>query len=183
LLAGCSPAPPQPEEAAASHIDAEPGAEFLESQRLADLWVYHSTAIVDVAGRQKSATTHNLRPDPDDPASFAIVPTVQLVLRNDPRWGQSVYLVVEEGHFACGRPCAFLIGFDAATPRRFAGKASSTGTRPALFIEDAAGFIRALDDAKHIEIAPADGRSAAIVFAVGGFDAERYRSAYSAIPP
>jgi hypothetical protein len=118
----------------------------------------------------------NRRPDADDPASFAVVPTVQLVLRDDPRWGQSVYLVIEDGAFECGRPCAFNITLDEAPPKRFAGEASSTGTRPALFIKDDAGFIRALDAATRVRIAPVDGRADPIEFEVGGFDLGRYQA-------
>lgn len=147
-----------------------------ESARLKALWSYVSTPIGGEATPQKAASMRNLRPAEDDAGSFEVVPTVQLVLRNDPRWGQSVYLVIEEGAFECGRPCAFSIAFDEAAPKRFAGEASSTGTRPALFIQDDKGFIRALDAAGAIEIAPVDGSSAPIRFETGGYDAIRYET-------
>lgn len=189
LLAGCQPGPedePATEAKAAAEQAAAKASDGLdgrpseaaaqeEAARLGALWTYLSTPIEGQATPQKSASMRNLRPEDDDAASFAVVPTVQLVLRNDPRWGQSVYLVIEEGHFGCGRPCAFSIGFDAAEPQRFSGEASSTGTRPALFIEDDAGFIRALDAAGTVDIAPVDGRSAPIRFETGGFDPMRYR--------
>jgi hypothetical protein len=148
-----------------------------EAARLESLWSYVSTPIAGESTPQKAASLRNRRPDADDPASFAVVPTVQLVLRNDPRWGQSVYLVVEDGTFDCGSPCAFRIAVDGAEPQRFAGEASSTGTRPALFINDDEGFIRALDAATAtIRIVPANGRAEPIEFEVGGFEAERYRA-------
>lgn len=137
-------------------------------------WAYVSTAVPDETRPQKAATLRNLRPDDEDPGSFAVVPTVQLVLRDDPRWGQSVYLVIEEGHFDCGQPCAFQLRFDDGAMRTWAGKASSTGTRPALFIEDDRAFIAALDGARRLEIAPANGRSSALLFEVHGFSAARY---------
>lgn len=137
-------------------------------------WAYVSTAVPDEARPQKAATLRNLRPDDEDPGSFAVVPTVQLVLRNDPRWGQSVYLVIEEGHFDCGQPCAFQLRFDDGATRTWAGKAASTGTRPALFIEDDRAFIAALDGAQRLAIAPADGRDSALLFEVRGFSAARY---------
>lgn len=149
-------------------------AEQREGARLAALWSYVSTPIAGERTPQKAASMRNLRPAEDDAGSFEVVPTVQLVLRNDPRWGQSVYLVIEEGAFTCGRPCAFTIRFDDAAPKRFAGKASSTGTRPALFIQDDRGFIHALDAAGTVEIAPVDGSSAPIRFETGGYDAVRY---------
>jgi len=145
-----------------------------EHRRLAGLWGYVSTPIEGEARPQKAATLRNQRPDEDDPGNFAVVPTVQLVLRDDPRWGQSVYLVIEEGTFECGRPCAFTLRFDGADGRRWAGKAASTGTRPALFIEDDRRFIEAIDRAGRLEVAPAHGRFPPIVFEVGGFDPARY---------
>jgi hypothetical protein len=148
----------------------------VETERLKALWSYVSTPIAGESSPQKAASMRNQRPDADDPASFAVVPTVQLVLRNDPRWGQSVYLVIEDGVFDCGRPCAFHITLDAAAPRRFAGEASSTGTRPALFIKDDTGFIRALDAATTVRIAPVDGRADPIDFEVAGFDLGRYQA-------
>ena len=151
-------------------------AEQRESARLKALWSYVSTPIDGESTPQKAASIRNLRPAEDDAGSFAVVPTVQLVLRDDPRWGQSVYLVIEEGAFECGRPCAFRIAFDGAAPKRFAGEASSTGTRPALFVQDDRAFLRALDAASRIEIAPVDGSAAPIVFEVAGYDAVRYQT-------
>jgi hypothetical protein len=147
----------------------------VESERTKALWSYVSTPITGESTPQKAASMRNRRPDADDAASFAVVPTVQLVLRNDPRWGQSVYLVIEDGAFDCGSPCAFGIAFDDAEPRRFAGEASSTGTRPALFINDDAGFIRALDKATTLRITPVNGKADPIEFEVGGFDIGRYQ--------
>lgn len=176
LLAGCHPGPEEePAAEAKAAAEAKGTAEQQEAARLSELWTYLSTPIEGEATPQKSASMRNLRPDEDDAGSFEVVPTVQLVLRNDPRWGQSVYLVIEEGHFGCGRPCAFSISFDGALSQRFGGKASSTGTRPALFIEDDAAFIRALDAASTIDITPVDGRSAPIRFETRGFDPMRYR--------
>lgn len=149
----------------------------VESERLKALWSYVSTPIAGESKPQRAASMRNRRPDTDDPASFAVVPTVQLVLRDDPRWGQSVYLVIEDGSFECGRPCAFRIAFDDAESKRFAGDASSTGARPALFISDDAGFIRLLDAASAtIRIAPVDGKADAIEFEVGGFNIGRYQA-------
>lgn len=146
----------------------------VETERLKALWGYVSTPIAGESNPQKAASMRNRRPEADDPSSFAVVPTVQLVLRDDPRWGQSVYLVVEDGVFDCGRPCAFHITVDEGTPKRFAGEASSTGTRPALFIQDDAGFLRTLDAATTLHIAPVDGKADPLEFEVGGFDSARY---------
>lgn len=183
-IAGCGPSPEAQRAAAADAADAERRLEAQheearardEAQRLEALWVYASTSVDGAPRPQRTASVRNARPDEDDPASFAVVPTVLMVLRDDPRWGQSVYLVVEDGRFDCGRPCAFNITLDDAEPKRFAGEASSTGTRPALFIKDDAGFIRALDAATTVRIAPVDGRADPIDFEVAGFDIARYKA-------
>ena len=154
----------------------EQAAAQATAARLRALWSYVSTPIDGEATPQKAASIRNLRPDEADDASFEVVPTVQLVLRNDPRWGQSVYLVIEDGAFECGQPCTFAIRFDDGEAKRFAGEASSTGTRPALFINDDEGFIRALDAATTVEIAPRDSRFAPIRFEVGGFEPLRYET-------
>jgi hypothetical protein len=163
---------------AAEGLDAlrEAAATQLEERRLRALWGYTSTPVDGQTRPQKAASMRNRRPDADDAASFTVPPTVQLVLRNDPRWGQSVYLVIEEGLFDCGRPCAFRIAFDGAEPKRFAGEASSTGTRPALFIKDDAGFIRALEGARQVTVQAADGRGPILEFDTGGYDPVRYRT-------
>jgi len=176
LLVACGPTPETPDATTTEH-DARPTAAEapVEAPILAP-WSYVSTAIAGQPRPQKAATLRNLRPDADDPGSFVVVPTVQLVLRDDPRWGESVYLVIEEGHFDCGEPCAFHLRFDDGEARRWVGRSASTGTRPALFIEDAAAFIAALEGARQLEIAPLAGRSAPIVFAVSGFSKARYRA-------
>ena len=188
VLAACGPVPApdgagdddRPDTAVAdpARMPADPPAAAPATDPDAGLvaapWAYVATAIPGESRPQKAATLRNLRPDADDPGSFAVVPTVQLVLRDDPRWGQSVYLVVEEGHFDCGEPCAFLLRFDDGAARRWAGRTASTGTRPALFIEDDAAFVAALPGARRLEIAPADGGTAPIVFAVEGFAPARY---------
>lgn len=188
LATGCAPSPEEQAAAAAAAEatalaarEAEAAIEALraeaeaqhETARLKGLWRYVSVPVEGEARPQRSASMHNQYPEADDAASFTPPPTVQLVLRDDPRWGQSVYLVIEEGDFRCGRPCAFSIRFDDAEPRRFAGEASSTGERPALFINDDAGFIRALGQAATVDIAPAGG-GAPIRFETGGFDHARY---------
>lgn len=176
LLAACGPAPATSEtEDGEQPARPAPLEAPLEAPVLVP-WSYVSTPIAGQPRPQKAATLRNLRPDEDDPGSFEVVPTVQLVLRDDPRWGQSVYLVIEDGHFDCGEPCAFRIAFDEAEAGRWAGRTASTGTRPALFIEDDAAFIAALEGAQRLRIAPVAGRSAAILFEVGGFSKARYRA-------
>jgi len=176
LLAACGPSPEALEAEDAERATPPPPLEAPHDAPALAPWSYVSTPIAGQPRPQKAATLRNLRPDEDDPGSFAVVPTVQLVLRDDPRWGQSVYLVIEDGHFDCGEPCAFRIAFDDGEARRWVGRTASTGTRPALFIEDDAAFIAALEGAQRLRIAPVEGRSAPILFEVGGFSKARYRA-------
>ncbi len=170
-----------PGGAAAAEVEAnleslrEEAAAQAETKRLQGLWAYLSTLIDGEVTAQRSASMRNLKPEGSEEAVMA-PPTVQLVLRNDPRWGQSTYLVIEDGVFDCGSPCAFQLRFDGGDPQRFAGEASSTGTHPALFINDDKRFIAALKDTKRLEVLPANGKGQALVFEVGGYDPERYRT-------
>lgn len=146
-----------------------------ETKRVQGLWTYLSSLVDGEVTAQRSASMRNLRPEGSEEAVMG-PPTVQLVVRNDPRWGQSTYLVIEDGVFECGRPCAFQLRFDGGEPQRFAGEASSTGTRPALFIRDDKRFIAALAGVKRMEMRPASGKGQPLVFEVGGFEPERYRT-------
>jgi hypothetical protein len=137
-----------------------------EQQRLQALWTYQSHLIDGHPTPQRSASLYNQREEGE--------PRVQLVLRNDPRWGRSVYLVIESGDVGCGRGCAFTVTPEGGNARRFAGDASSTGTHPAFFIEDEAGFIALLTQAPALTLAAADGSGATLRFETGGYDAGRW---------
>ena len=181
LLAACGPSPEQMAAAEAADAQAreakrallEEAEQRAEAERLTALWSYTSFAVPGETAPQKAATLRNQRPEFGE-ESFVEPPTVQLVLRDDPRWGQSVYLIIEDGLFDCGSPCAFNLRFDGGEPLRYTGDASSTGTRPALFIEDDVGFITAIVSAKQVAIEPVSGRHAPLLFEVAGFDPMRY---------
>lgn len=168
----CAPAGDEPRPVQAPTPASAPAKADIPAPTPA--WRYLATAVEGEARPQRTATLYNLRPDEDDPGNFAVVPTVQLVLRDDPRWGRSVYLVVWEGDFACGDPCAFRLRFDQGEQQRWAGTRSSTGTHPALFIDAEADFVAALEGSSRLELAPADGRFAPLLFDVTGFDPQRY---------
>ncbi len=109
-----------PGSAAAAEVEAnleslrEEAAAQAETKRLQGLWAYLSSLIDGEVTAQRSASMRNLKPEGSEETVMA-PPTVQLVLRNDPRWGQSTYLVIEDGVFDCGRPCAFQLRFSLST--------------------------------------------------------------------
>jgi len=181
LLAACGPSPEQEAAAEAASAQAREAKRVLlaeagqraEAERLAALWSYTSVAVPGETAPQRAATLRNQRPEYGE-ESFVVPPTVQLVLRDDPRWGQSVYLVIEDGLFDCGSPCAFNLRFDGGEPLRYSGDASSTGTRPALFIKDDERFTKSIESADQVAIEPASGRHAPLLFEVAQYDPLRY---------
>lgn len=134
-----------------------------ETQRLALLWSYHDEAVD--GGRQRSAYVYA-----SDPAR----PRVRVVLRRHPEWGQSVYLLIEEGEFDCAPAgCSVRIAFDDAAPRAFDASKPEENLQ-ALFVEDDARFIAALEPASTVTLeARHAGEPLVLRFEVGGYEPER----------
>jgi hypothetical protein len=144
-----------------------------EARRLAELWDYQEIAVGK--GVQRSATVYS-RTAPAEEGVPAATPDAQLVLRDHPSWGRSVYLLLAQSRFECGKPCLMKISFDDAPAQNFAGKQADSGKGPALFIEDKARFLPAMTEAKkvRIELPKGSGRIPALVFEVGGYAPERF---------
>jgi hypothetical protein len=105
-------------------------------------------------------------------------PTVRLVLRRHPRFGQSVYLLIErEADFACERSCVLQVTFGRSAAQPFAARRALDNVPPALFLRDDQGFIVALEAADEIrvELALASGERVSYRFDVGGYRPERMR--------
>jgi len=140
-----------------------------ETRRLAKLWSY--TAVPEAGGTQYAAAIASREPlkgapDPKD------AERIQLVLRQHPKWGQSVYLLLDNAKFDCRKGCATLpVAFDDAPPQRMKATILPTG-EPALFIDDDKGFIAKLEKAHTVSIgATITGEGPKqFVFEVGGFD-------------
>ena len=145
----------------------EKSAAIADSHRLARLWSYTATA--EDGGTQYAAaiaTKQALK-----------LPNARLrrVLRQHPKWGQSVYLLLDNATFDCKGGCATLpVSFDGAKAQRMRATIPPTG-EPALFIDDDKGFIAKLEKAQTVAIGVnvkgAGGFDAE--FEVGGFDAAR----------
>ena len=150
------------------HADA-----LREARRLREAWSYQSSAVD--GGAQRTATLYSRTPPAEDGIP-AITPDAQLVLRDHPAWGRSVYLLLAQSHFTCPSPCAVQVAFDGGQATRFAGKQADSGKGPALFIEDDAAFLKAMDAASEVKIVLPEGSGAVrtLVFEVGGFDPGRY---------
>lgn len=139
-------------------------AAIADSHRLARLWSYTVTA--EDGGTQYAAAIATRGPLKVANARL------RLVLRQHPKWGQSVYLLLDSATFDCKSGCATLpVSFDGAKPQRMKATIPPTG-EPALFIDDDKGFIAKLEKAETIAVGvnvKGAGEFSA-EFEVGGFD-------------
>lgn len=147
-----------------------------ERRRLLGLWDYQSVAVE--GGTQHSAAIYSKVPGYDAEAGGPPPrPEARLVLRRHPDWGESAYLVLEMSTLRCGPPCRLKIRFDDGPVREFAGEPADTGTGPALFIKDEAGFVEAMAAAQrvHIELPRSGVLVPSFQFEVGGYRPALYR--------
>lgn len=139
-------------------------AAISDSHRLARLWNY--TATTEDGGTQYAAAIATKEPLKLPNARL------RLVLRQHPKWGQSVYLLLDNATFDCKGGCATLpVSFDGAKPQRMQATIPPTG-EPALFIDDDKAFIAKMEKAKTVAIGvnvKGAGEFDA-EFEVGGFD-------------
>jgi hypothetical protein len=142
-------------------------AAIADSHRLARLWSYTATA--EDGGTQYAAAIATKQ------ALKLPNARLRLVLRQHPKWGQSVYLLLDNAMFDCKGGCATLpVSFDGAKTQRMRATIPPTG-EPALFIDDDKGFIAKLEKAQTVAIGvnvKGAGEFDA-EFEVGGFDAAR----------
>jgi hypothetical protein len=139
------------------------GAAQANEKRLARLWTY--TATPEAGATQYAAAIASTN-------AIGGPAKVRLVLRQHPKWGQSVYLLLDAAKFDCRRGCATLpVSFDGAPAQRMQATIPPTG-EPALFIDDDKGFIARLHKAQSVAVtAPVkDLGEKTMEFEVGGFD-------------
>lgn len=144
-----------------------------EGRRLASLWTYQAVPVE--GGEQRSASIFSKTVAADE-GSPAPMPDAQLVLRDHPAWGRSAYLLLEQSKFDCGSPCTVKISFVDVAAQAWEAKQADSGSGPALFIVDEAGFIAQMDNSDNIRIVLPEGSGLvpSVSFEVGGFDAGRY---------
>jgi len=145
-----------------------------ETERLRKLWIYQDNAVGK--GVQHSASIYSRVPDLGEDAPAA-APDAQLVLRDHPDWGRSVYLLLQQSKFACGKPCTLQLSFDEGPLETWPGKQADSGKGPALFIEDEPRFMKALPKAKSLRIVlpKGSGNLGSLSFEVAGFDRTKYK--------
>jgi hypothetical protein len=134
-----------------------------ETQRLARLWAYNS--VPEAGGTQFSAAIPSKEALPGNAR-------VRLVLRQHPKWGQSVYLLLDNATFDCSKGCATLpVAFDGAPAQRMKATIPPTG-EPALFIDDDKAFIAKLEKSQKVSIdVTIKGVGAKTeTFEIGGYD-------------
>jgi hypothetical protein len=137
-----------------------------ESKRLARLWAYNS--VPEAGGTQFSAAIPSKQSLPGNAR-------IRLVLRQHPKWGQSVYLLLDNATFDCSKGCATLpVAFDDAPAQRMKATIPPTG-EPALFIDDNKGFIARMEKAKtvSIDVTIKNIGAKTEIFEVGGYDASK----------
>ena len=138
-------------------------ARQMETQRLSRLWAYNS--VPEAGGTQYSAAIPSKEALPGNAR-------IRLVLRQHPKWGQSVYLLLDNATFDCSRGCATLpVAFDGAPAQRMKATIPPTG-EPALFIDDDKGFIAKLEKSQKvsIDVTIKNVGAKTETFDVGGYD-------------
>jgi hypothetical protein len=144
-------------------------AEQLETRRLARLWAYN--AVPETGGTQYTAAIASKQALKNTDARKKSK-RIRLVLRQHPKWGQSVYLLLDDATFDCHKGCATLpVRFDDAPAQRMKATIPPTG-EPALFIDDDKGFLARIQKVKTvaIDVTIKDDGEQTVVFEVGGFD-------------
>jgi hypothetical protein len=143
-----------------------------ESRRMARLWAY--AAVAEAGGTQYTAAVESKEPLKPAPTAKD-AERIRLVLRDHPKWGRSVYLLLDNAKFDCSKGCATLpVRFDDAPAQRMKATIPPTG-EPALFIDDDKSFIAKMLKARTVAIdATIKGEGAkTFVFEVGGYDATK----------
>ncbi len=139
-----------------------------ERRRLTGLWTYHAVNDEASGGTVFTAFIYAAQGKPGMPA-------VRLVLRRHPDWGQSAYLLITDGDFACQGKCPLQVTADGGEPQALVVSRAEGNVPPAVFIDDDSRFLALLRNARQIELrldlAPA--RETRFVFDIGGFDPKR----------
>lgn len=139
------------------------GAAQANQKRLARLWTY--TATPEGGGTQYAAAIASKN-------ALGGNAKVRLVLRQHPKWGQSVYLLLDDAKFDCRKGCATLpVSFDSAPAQRMNATVPPTG-EPALFIDDDKSFIARLQKSQTVAVTATikDLGEKTMEFEVGGYD-------------
>jgi hypothetical protein len=139
-----------------------------EGRRLAALWTYH--AVEGEAGVVRTAYIHGR-------GAAAAAPSLRLVIRRHPEWGQSTYLLIGDGRdFRCQDLCRAQVAADEGQPQPFVISRAKDVDPPAVFLDEDERVITAVEAAQVLTlvIELADGSAPTYRFEVGGFDMGRF---------
>lgn len=140
-------------------------------RRLEGLWTYHAVADEEANGVVHTAYIFGI-------ADRRSAPKLQLVLRRHPAWGQSVYLLMPNGDFACKKICTARMTFQGASGDRTADweiSRAEGNIPPAVFIEADQRALEAINMAKTLllSIQLVDRSTVSYTFELAGFDSGR----------
>ncbi|HTA66119.1 MAG TPA: hypothetical protein VK753_11490 [Xanthomonadaceae bacterium] len=142
--------------------------EARDKRRLTQLWTYN-TEMLEGGGDNNVVYTAAIYASKDPNFNGDDTP-VRLVLRRHPKWGRSVYLVLDHGEFDCPPGCKVSVQFDDE-PEKMMASSKSDQNKQAMFIDDEETIRTALDKIRVITVKTSvDGRPRALSFEVGGFD-------------
>ncbi len=140
----------------------------IEQRRLRALWTYHDVEDSEAPGRVRTAFLYATE-------TVAGEAKLRLVLRRHHSWGQSAYLLITEGDFACQGKCELQMSPDGAEPKSVQISRAEGNVPPAVFIEGDVDFLVQMQKAKQLEltIKLAPSRETKFAFEVAGFDLEK----------
>lgn len=142
--------------------------EARDRRRLSGLWSYNTELLEGGGDNVIHSAAIYASKDPND-LNHDQTP-VRLVLRRHPKWGRSLYLVLDHGQFDCPPGCKVPIQFDDQPAAMFASTKSDQN-KQAMFIDDEEKIRDVLDKIRVITIKTSvDGRPRNLSFDVGGFE-------------
>jgi hypothetical protein len=143
-------------------------SEARDNRRLRGLWSYNTEFLEGGGENVVHTAAIYATKDPND-ISNSDSP-VRLVLRRHPKWGRSLYLVLDHGQFDCEPGCKVPVKFDDQPPQPMAASKSDQN-KQAMFLDDEAAIRNVLDKIRVITIQTSvDGKPRTLSFEVGGFD-------------
>jgi len=122
--------------------------EVKDRRNLAALWSYNVTAATGDAsdGVLVSASIAS-----DNKADASDTAPVRLVLRQQPKWGRSLNLILDHGQFDCASDCKVQVQFDDQPARSFAATKSDQN-KQTLTIDDEKTIREILDKVRVITV-------------------------------
>jgi len=141
-----------------------------EGRRLAALWTYHAVDDAEAGGTVYTAYIHG-----SIEGSSVNAPSLRLVLRRHPSWGQSVYLLMEQGDFACQEECRVPVSADGGEAQMVLVSRAKDNVPPALFLDEDEKALALVRSARrlHIDLPLLGGQTRRWLIEVAALDVDR----------